>query len=840
MSVPSRSVGVSPLLHVAVFGSVTPPSVNVLVDVMLLLPAASGLLTPLWPREGSGTNGLDGGSIELAAATEGRVHPRERRSRVQRQYHKRRRVAWTAPSGTSGSLSLASGDASKASSGSVRLTTFAATGGGGGNIELSVGGGDTGAVAVAVVGSTGGNGGSVLVCMGDGWQWRLAGRSHRTAGWTETTVEECRLKTEEEEKEEEEEEEKEKEKEKEEEEEEKEKEKEEEEEEEEEEKEEEEEETALPEPRRRSLAPPPPPRRTMNGMMPQIILLKEGTDTSQGKAQLISNINACQAVMEAVRTTLGPRGMDKLIHTGGKTTISNDGATIMNLLDVVHPAAKTLVDISLSQDAEVGDGTTSVVLLGAEFMRQAKPFVEENMHPQMIIKSFRKAGQLAVQKIKDIEIRVADSDEVGRRQMLERVSGTALNSKLISRHKQFFSPMIVDAVLSLDEGLDISMVGVKKVPGGSVTDSFLVKGVAFKKTFSYAGFEQQPKTFVNPKILLLNVELELKSEKENAEVRLDDPTKYQSIVDAEWNIIYEKLELCVKSGAQIILSKLPVGDLATQYFADRGLFCAGRVAQDDMERTQRATGGVVQTSVHDMNPSVLGSCGRFEERQVGNERYNIFMECAEAKSSTIVLRGGAEQFIEEAHRSVHDALMVVKRAVASSTVVAGGGAIEMEISRHLRQYARTIEGKAQLLVNAYAKAFEIIPRQIAENAGHDATDILNRLRQKHFKDPEEGKWFGVDITTGGICDTYESHVWEPAANKINSIAAATEAACLILSVDETVRNPKSEQPQAGPAGGAPMSAAMGGQGMRGMMGGGRGGPSGMGRGVRAFRGKGGA
>ncbi|KAE8907636.1 T-complex protein 1 subunit eta [Phytophthora fragariae] len=579
----------------------------------------------------------------------------------------------------------------------------------------------------------------------------------------------------------------------------------------------------------------------MNGMMqPQIILLKEGTDTSQGKAQLISNINACQAVMEAVRTTLGPRGMDKLIHAGGKTTISNDGATIMNLLDVVHPAAKTLVDISLSQDAEVGDGTTSVVLLGAEFMRQAKPFIEENMHPQMIVKSFRKAGELAVQKIKEIEIRVAESDEVGRRQMLERVSGTALNSKLISRHKQFFSPMIVDAVLSLDEGLDISMVGVKKVPGGSVTDSFLVKGVAFKKTFSYAGFEQQPKTFVNPKILLLNVELELKSEKENAEVRLDDPTKYQSIVDAEWNIIYEKLELCVKSGAQIILSKLPVGDLATQYFADRGLFCAGRVAQDDMERTQRATGGVVQTSVHDMNPSVLGSCGRFEERQVGNERYNIFMQCAEAKSSTIVLRGGAEQFIEEAHRSVHDALMVVKRAVASSTVVAGGGAIEMEISRHLRQYARTIEGKTQLLVNAYAKAFEIIPRQIADNAGHDATDILNRLRQKHFKDPEEGKWFGVDITTGGICDTYESHVWEPAANKINSIAAATEAACLILSVDETVRNPKSEQPQGGHGGGAPMSAAMGGQGMRGMMGGGRGGPSGMGRGVRAFRGKGGA
>ncbi|CCI40265.1 unnamed protein product [Albugo candida] len=572
-------------------------------------------------------------------------------------------------------------------------------------------------------------------------------------------------------------------------------------------------------------------------MQPQIILLKEGTDTSQGKAQLISNINACQAIMESVRTTLGPLGMDKLIHANNKTTISNDGATIMTLLDVVHPAAKTLVDISLSQDAEVGDGTTSVVLLGAEFLKQSKSFIEDNMHPQTIIKSYRKACQLAVQRIKDIAVRIDETDEESKRQMLERVAGTALNSKLIARHKPFFTPMIVDAVLSLDKDLDISMVGIKKVSGGSVTESFLVQGVAFKKTFSYAGFEQQPKTFVDPKILLLNVELELKSEKENAEIRIDDPEKYQSIVDAEWNIIYEKLDLCVKSGAQIILSKLPIGDLATQYFADRGLFCAGRVAQDDMERTLRATGGVLQTSVNDMTCSILGSCGRFEERQVGGERYNIFMECPEAKSATIVLRGGADQFIEEAHRSVHDALMVVKRAVTSFTIVPGGGAIEMEISRHLHKHARTIEGKMQLLINAYAKAFEIIPRQISDNAGHDSTGILNQLRQMHSKDSDEGKWYGVDINSGGVCDTYKSHVWEPAANKINSIAAATEAACLILSVDETVRNPKSEQPEA-TGGGQPMSAAMGGRGMAGM--GMAPGGRGLGRGVRAFRGKGGA
>lgn len=575
-------------------------------------------------------------------------------------------------------------------------------------------------------------------------------------------------------------------------------------------------------------------------MQPQIILLKEGTDTSQGRGQLISNINACQAIMEAVRTTLGPRGMDKLLHDGRKVTISNDGATIMQLLDVVHPAAKTLVDISLSQDAQVGDGTTSVVLLGAEFLNQAKNFIEDNMHPQIIVKAYRQACHLAVSHLKSLAIQVAQSDEKGQRSMLETVAGTALNSKLISRHQSFFAPMIVDAIECLDNDLDIAMVGKKKVPGGAVEDSFLVKGVAFKKTFSYAGFEQQPKRFTNPKILLLNVELELKSERENAEVRIDDPTQYQSIVDAEWNIIYEKLEKCVASGAQIILSKLPVGDLATQYFADRGLFCAGRVAQDDMERTVRATGGIVQTSVHDMTEKILGRCGFFEEKQVGNERYNLFTECPATKSATIVLRGGAEQFIEEAERSVHDALMVVKRTMLSSCIVAGGGAIEMELSKFLRAHSRTVQGKPQLLLNAYAKALEIIPRQLSDNAGHDSTDILNKLRQKHFKDEKDGKWFGVDINNGGICDTYASHVWEPASNKINALAAATEAACLILSVDETVRNPKSEQPDAGMGrGGHPVSAAMGGGGMRGMMGGGRG-RGGLGRGVRAFRGRGGA
>merc|ERR1719502_1588714 len=248
----------------------------------------------------------------------------------------------------------------------------------------------------------------------------------------------------------------------------------------------------------------------------------------------------------------------------------------------------------------------------------------------------------------------------------------------------------------------------------------------------------------------------------------------------------------------------------------------------------------MQSTVNDLTPEILGSCGEFEERQVGDERYNVFTKCTNAKTATIVLRGGSEQFIEESHRSVHDALMIVKRCIKSNlVVVAGGGAIEMELSCHLRSFARTIEGKAQLIMNAFAKALEIIPRQLSDNAGFDATDILNRLRQKHFKEPEAGKWFGVNVNDDGICDTYASHVWEPAANKQNSIASATEAACMILSIDETIRNPQSEQ-----AGGKGMgsvghiSSAMGGRGMAGMMAG-RGG-RGLRRGIRSYRGRGGA
>ena len=496
-----------------------------------------------------------------------------------------------------------------------------------------------------------------------------------------------------------------------------------------------------------------------------------------------------------MKPTLGPLGSDILIVTSNqKTTISNDGATILKLLDVVHPAAKTLVDISRAQDAEVGDGTTSVTILAGELMKEAKPFLEEGISSHLIMKGYRKAVSLAVEKINELAVDITSEKSSGR-ELLERCARTAMSSKLIHNNADFFVKMCVDAVLSLDRNdLDDKLIGIKKIPGGAMEESLFINGVAFKKTFSYAGFEQQPKKFNNPKILSLNVELELKAEKDNAEVRVEHVEDYQAIVDAEWQLIFEKLRQVEETGANIVLSKLPIGDLATQFFADRNIFCAGRVGADDMNRVIQAVGGSIQSTTSDIKPEHLGTCALFEEMQIGSERYNLFQGCPQAKTCTLLLRGGAEQVIAEVERSLHDAIMIVKRALQNKLIVAGGGATEMEVSKCLRDYSKTIAGKQQMIINAFAKALEVIPRQLYENAGFDAIEILNKLRLAHSKGE---KWYGVDFETENIGDNFAKFVWEPALVKINALNSATEATNLILSVDETITNKGSESANAG-------------------------------------------
>lgn len=539
---------------------------------------------------------------------------------------------------------------------------------------------------------------------------------------------------------------------------------------------------------------------SFGGQTPTVVVLKEGTDTSQGKGQIISNINACVAIQDTLKPTLGPLGSDILIvSSNGKTTISNDGATILKLLDVVHPAAQILVDISRSQDAEVGDGTTSVTILAGELLKESKSFIEEGISSHVITKGYRKAVSLAIKKIRELAVKIdkKSTNPQEYRELLERCAKTAMSSKLINNNSQFFVKMVVDAVLSLDQDdLNEKLIGIKKIPGGAIEDSLFVNGVAFKKTFSYAGFEQQPKQFTSPKILSLNLELELKAEKDNAEVRVEKVDDYQDIVDAEWKIILDKLKSIEDSGANVVLSKLPIGDLATQYFADRNIFCAGRVASEDMERVIQAVGGSIQSTATDLKSEHLGTCDSFEEVQIGSERYNIFKGCPEAKSCTLLLRGGAEQVIAEVERSLHDAIMVVKRAVQNNEVVAGGGAVEMEISKYLRDYSKQIAGKEQLIISAFAKALEVIPRQLCENAGFDGTDLLNKLRMAHAKGET---WYGINFRTENIGNNFDEFIWEPALVKINAFSSAAEAANLVLSVDETIKNKESGSPNAGMA-----------------------------------------
>ena len=531
-----------------------------------------------------------------------------------------------------------------------------------------------------------------------------------------------------------------------------------------------------------------------NNGSPTIVVLKEGTDKSQGKAQIISNINACLSIQDILKPTLGPLGSDILLSDQtNKTIITNDGATILKSLDIVHPACQILVDISKSQDMEIGDGTTTVTLLACELMKESKQFLEEGINSNLIMKSYNMALKKAIELIKSdlsVKIDTSNENEEALRDLLEKCAKTAMSSKLINSNSKFFVNMCVDAILTLDrQHLDLNNVGIKKVSGGSMEDSLFVKGVAFAKTFSYAGFEQQPKYFTNPKILSLNLELELKAERDNAEVRIEKVEEYQKIVDAEWKLIHDKLELIKNTGANIILSKLPIGDLATQYFADNGIFCSGRVDPEDLNRVIKAVGGSIQTSVSDLKPEHLGTCGIFEEKQIGNERYNLFTECSNTKTCTLVLRGGANQVIEEVARSLNDALMIVKRSLQLDSIVIGGGAIEMAISKRLRDYAKTIKGKQQLMINAFAKALEIIPRQLCENAGLDSVELLNKLRMSHsVNQGKDNAFVGINFQIENIANNFESFIWEPMSNKINSLQSATEACNLILSIDETITN----------------------------------------------------
>jgi len=516
---------------------------------------------------------------------------------------------------------------------------------------------------------------------------------------------------------------------------------------------------------------------------PRVAVLKEGSDKKQGVDHVAANAAACKALADIVATTLGPRGNDLLLVVNDKPMITNDGATILETLNVTHPAAKLLVEMSQSQDKIVGDGTTSVVLLASEAFSNLAALLCSLNPPHSVVSVLKKCNQYCEQVINETSIDISNDLET----YMLKTASTALSSKLIAGDSKKFGQIAVDAVKIIGKNSTLQSIGIKTQKGGSVDDSMLIEGFAIPKCFAYAGAKSQPYEFKNPNVALLKIELELKAERVNAEVRINTAEEYQNVVDAEWKILFDKCAKIAESGANVVLSSLPIGDVATQFFADRGIYCGGRVAEEDMTRGMKSLGGSIQTSLDNLKNN-FGTCESFEEIQVGDQRYNIFKGSKKAKSCTIILRGGNDFYIEETRRSLHDALKVVQRAFEHPHVVPGGGSIELTLSSRLREWAnKEFKGKQLIFAEEIARSFEIIPLTLAKNCGYDQLDTLSKLRALH----NQGKHnYGVSITDSeGIADNLENGILEPTDLTRNKLYATFESILMLLLVDKTVQAP---------------------------------------------------
>jgi T-complex protein 1 subunit eta len=497
-------------------------------------------------------------------------------------------------------------------------------------------------------------------------------------------------------------------------------------------------------------------------------------------SKIISNINSCLKIVDLVKSTLGPSGMDKLIlMEDDKITITNDGATIMSLITPKDEVSKILIEIAKSQDFEVGDGTTSTCLLCGELLLMARDCLEEKIHPRVISKVFKKGALVATQIIKEFSFEPPSFDINLLKKILMSCCATSLNSKLISGKRHVFSEIIVSTCLLMGKDFDPNLVSVKTVLGGGVNDSFFIKGICIKKPFSYAGFEKQIKKYYYPELLVLNIELEIKAEENDAEAKINSISKYKKIIDAEWSIIYEKLDRITETGIKAVFSSQPIGDLATQYFAERGILCGGRISNDEIIKISKGTGARVVSSYHNISKIIVGKCGILEEKQIGIDRYIFILGCSN-KSTTILLRGSSRKLLDETKRCLNDGIMVVRRVLKNQSIVGGAGAIEMKISSQIRKYLKTMTGKNQLILGKFAQALEIIPKTICENAGLGFMSILSSLRSIHS---ETNCWEGINVEKGNTFDVTEHYIWEPILVKTNAIQAATEAACTILSID---------------------------------------------------------
>ncbi len=529
-----------------------------------------------------------------------------------------------------------------------------------------------------------------------------------------------------------------------------------------------------------------------------VLVLKEGSSENKGRDAQRNNIFAAKLIAEIVKTSLGPRGMDKmLVDTLGDVTITNDGATILKEIDVQHPAAKMIVEISKTTDNEVGDGTTSAAVLAGALLENAEELIRDDVHPTIIVDGYRKAANKALQILDKIAIKVPPTD----RKWLIKIAKTSMASKLISKESDQLSELAVDALLSVAEKVgeeyrvDIDDVKVEKKPGSSLKQTQLIKGIVLDKEVVHAGM---PKRIENAKIALVNSPLEIEKTEFDAKINISDPHQIKQFLDEENAMLKSMVDKIVGCGANVVICQKGIDDIAQHYLAKNSILAVRRVKESDMTKLSKATGGRVVTNLDDLTEKDLGKAQVVEERKVEDDKW-VFVEGAKnPKSTTILVRGGTQRVTDEAERSMHDALMVVKDVIEHPSVVVGGGAPEEEIASELRDWANSLSGREQLAVQKYADALESIPLTLAENAGMDPIDTQVELRSKHGAGK---KWFGVNVLAGKVSDLEAEEVFEPSAVKEQIIKSSTEAASMILRIDDVIASGKSRAPPTPPGGG---------------------------------------
>jgi thermosome len=539
---------------------------------------------------------------------------------------------------------------------------------------------------------------------------------------------------------------------------------------------------------------------TQNGQ--PVLILKEGTARRRGREAQRNNIMAARIIAEVLKTTLGPRGMDKmLIDTLGDITITNDGAAILNEVDVEHPAAKMMVEVAKTQDDMVGDGTTTAVVLAGELLRKAEELLDQNIHPTVIVSGYRKAAQRAVETLDKIGIPVDMED----RATLKKVAVTAMASKAVGAAKEHLADIAIDAVKQIAEQrgdkwiADIDQVQITKKEGKSLFDTQLVKGIIVDKEVVHSGM---PKRIENAKIALLDVALEVEKTEFSAEIRIRDPTQMKAFLDQETRMLKEMVDKIKASGADVVFCQKGIDDMAQHFLAKEGILAARRVKQSDMEKLARATGGRVVSNLDDLKAQDLGKAGLVEERKVGEDKMVFVENCKHPRSVAILIRAGLERMVDEAERAMTDALSVVSDVIEYNKIVAGGGAVESELAKQLRDYATKVGGREQLAIEAFADSLEIVPKTLAENAGLEPIDILVGLRSAHEK--PKGEVWGVNVFTGKVMDMYGNGVIEPLRVKEQAIKSAAEAASMILRIDDVIAATKPKEGRGGPPSGEGM------------------------------------